>query len=70
MENNEFELEVILGVKQALKEYRLPEYLRSLSQEDIYIIYMYYSKKEQIGDNKYIRECAEHLIMDNSKVRK
>ena len=60
----------ILEVKKALKVFRLPEYLRYLSQEDLVKIYMYFSQKEQVGDNKYIKEEAEFLIIDKSQIKK
>lgn len=71
MENNfSFDGDILLEVKRALKINRLPEYLRYLSQEDLIKIYVYFSQKEQVGNNKYITELTEFLIMDKSQIRK
>ena len=71
MDNNfSFDGDILLEVKKALKNYRLPEYLRYLSQDELIKIYMYFSQKEQVGDNKYIKDSAEFLIMDKRQIRK
>lgn len=71
MENNfSFDGDILLEVKRALKINRLPEYLRYLSQEDLIKIYVYFSQKEQVGNNKYITESTGFLIMDKSQIRK
>jgi len=71
MKNFNFNGDVLLEVRKALKMFCLKEYLRYLSQDDLLKIYNYYLSKEQFGDNKYIKESAEFLIMDKkSLIRK
>lgn len=72
MDNNivKFDVNIVTDIKNAIKNNYLFPYLRSLSQDELIKVVNIFSSKEQHGDNKIIRETAEFLIIDKSRLRK